>query len=303
MTGAARHPGGRRRRAAPGVRGLTLAALAVAVGACSGPPARGAPGEIVALAVTPDGTLWTIDGATASVLATRDGRAPQRIGGLGTGDDALLDPVDLDPTNGQALFVADRAAGAVVQFTVEGRRAASLAVPDVDPAQPVRQRSRDGRRGQPVAVAAAPDGALYVVDAGRRQVLRLDAEGAVERVLGSAGLLAEPVDVAVADDGTVWVADAGRGVLQAFDPYGAPGPTVAAEPALGRVVGVSVWDSAVALVAARGVTVVDGDAVQTTARTGRQPDVRAAALAGRARWWTLSADGVEAPQTGDPERD
>ena len=291
---------------------MPLALLAVALGACSGSTARGAETTpLVALAATPDGTLWSIDGASASVVALRGGVVAQRLGGLGTGDDALLDPVGLDPTNGQAVFVADRAAGAVVQFTAEGRVAVSLAVPDVDPAQPLRQRPRDGRRGQPVAVAAAPDGALYVVDAGRRHVLRLDSEGAVERVLGASGLLVEPVGVAVADDGTVWVADAGRGGLQAFDPYGAPGRTLAAGPALGRVVGVSVWGPAVALVAARGVTVADGDAARTALRAGRQPDLRAAALVGPRRWWVLAADGLsaggvgagETPAAGRPERD
>ena len=276
----------------------------MALAACAGPSERpaGAP-NAVALAATPDGTVWTIDRASASVVATRGGLVVRRLGGLGTGDDALLDPVALDPTNGQAVFVADRAAGAVVQFTVEGRLAASLPVPDVDPAGPVRQRPRDGRRGQPVAVAAAPDGALYVADAGRRHVLRLDAEGAVERVLGAAGpgALADPVGLAVADDGTVWVADAGRGALQAFDPFGAPGRAVPAAPELGRVVGISVWGRTVALVGARGVALVDGDAVRTTVRPDGRPDLQAAALVGPTRWWALSAGRVELGEAAPPE--
>ncbi len=297
-------------------RAAALALLAVAAGACSGAAVEGRSRAeyAVALAITPDGTIWTIDSASASVVALRAGAVVQRLGGLGTGTDALLDPVGVDPTNGQAVFIADRAAGAVLQFTAEGRRAVTLAVPDVDPAQPVRQRVREAPRGQPVAVAAAPDGGLYVVDAGRRHVLRLDAEGSVERVLGASGpgALVDPVGLAVADDGTVWVADAGRGRLQAFDPFGAPGRTVAAEPAIGRVVGVSVWGRAVALAARRGVTVVDGDAVQTALRETHQPDLRAVALVGPDRWWTLSASGIEAGQigagrlgaeTGGPERD
>ena len=287
-----------------------LVLLAVAASACSGPPPnRAGTGETVALAVTPDGTVWTIDGASATVVALRAGAVVQRLGGLGTGADALLDPVDLDPTNGQAIFVADRAAGAVLHFTAEGRLAAMLAVPDVDPARPVRERVREALRGQPIAVAAAPDGALYIVDAGRRHVLRLAAEGSVERVLGASGpgALVDPVDLAVADDGTVWVADAGRGALQAFDPYGAPTRTVAAGAEIGRVVGVSVWGPAVALAAGRGVTVVDGDAAQTQVRALDLPDLRAVALVGRGRWWALSASGIEPggieAETGGPERD
>ena len=240
------------------VSGL-LVTLAVLAASCAGPPADRPPGALFedarAVAATPDGALYVIEGATGEVLVLRAGLVVRRLGGSGTTAEATIDPVALDPTNGQAVFVADRAAGAIHHFTAEGRLAGSVPVPDVDPARPLRQAVRDGARGRPVAVAAAPDGALYVADAGRAHVLRLDAEGTVERVLG-AGRLREPVALAVADDGTLWVADAGRGGLQAFDAFGTPGAF--AEAALsGPLLALTVRGTVAVVAAGGGLQTLD----------------------------------------------
>ena len=233
--------------------GLLLALLAGCAGAAvdAGPDALDA---VRAAAATPDGRLWVVDAAGVVVLG--DGRVT-RLGGVGTGAEAFLDPVDVDPTNGQTIYVADRGAGAVLQFTAEARLAATFPIYDVDPTQPLRQPggARERTRGQPIAVAAGPEGALYVLDAGRRHVLRLDAEGAVERVLG-AGALVDPVDLAVDDDGTLFVADAGSTELRAFDPFGAAGPVIGTPDIVGRLVGVDASGTGRVIAGARGVVVV-----------------------------------------------
>ena len=275
-------------------------ALLVALAACAGAPAqRDGFQDPVAIAATPDGALWVVDAGTGEVVVLENGAVTRRIGGSGTGDDAFLDPVDLDPTNGQALFVADRAGGAIVRVTAEGRVAQRIPVPDVDPAQPLRPTARSAGRGQPVAVAAAPDGGLYVVDGGRRHVLRLDAEGAVQRVLG-AGRLADPVDLAVGDDGVLWVADAGRNRVESFDGFGGPGPSTYAYDEPGRIVGVAATGSGLAVAFARSVSVASGAATSRTARAPGQPDVLAVALLSPSRWALLTAAGVE---VGDAVRD
>ena len=232
---------------------------ALAVGACAGPPTGPEPGapfqDALALGATPDGRLWVVDGATGVLVVLRDGLVVDRWGGAGTGDDAFLDPVDVDPTNGQAVFVADRAGGAVHQLTAEGRVAVSLPVPDVDPSRPLREVRPGAARARPLAVAAAPDGTLWVLDGARRHVLRLSREGDVERVLTG---LADPVDLALDDDGTLWVADAGRGALRSFDAFGTPGRSVEV-PGLGRLVGVAAEaGEVVALTASMGVHFRDG---------------------------------------------
>ena len=212
---------------------------ALLVGACAGPTAETAPGALfqdaLALAATPDGRLWVIDGGPGVLLVLRDGLVVDRWGGAGTGDDAFLDPVDVDPTNGQAVFVADRAGGAVHQLTAEGRVAVTLPVPDVDPSRPLREVSASAARARPIAVAAEADGTLWVLDGARRHVLRLSREGDVERVLGD---FDDPVDLALDDDGTLWVADAGEGVVRSFDAFGTPGRSIEV-PGLGRLVGVA----------------------------------------------------------------
>lgn len=263
-------------------RGAVLAALAGLLGGCvsTGPVAGAMFEDADALAVTPDGTLWVVDRGAATVVALREGIEVDRLGGAGTSDEAFLDPVDVDPTNGQTVVVADRAAGMIHQFTAEGRLAVSLIVPDVDPARPRQPlASRDGRRGQPVAVAAAADGMFYVADAGRSHVLYLSSEGDAERVLGSSGpgALVEPVDLAVTGEGTVWVADAGRGVLQPFDSFGAAGASVAVRD-LGRLV--SVIDGPTGLVVAgeRAVAIVRGGSLVAGPIEVAEPPLRGAVV-------------------------
>lgn len=265
--------------------------VGVVVAGCAGPPtATGLFQDPVAIAAAPDGTVWVVDAGTAQVLAVRDGRVVRRIGGAGTGDDAFLDPVDLDPTNGQTLFVADRAAGAIVRVTAEGRIAQSIPVPDIDPVQPTRRPRRPESRGQPVAVAAAPDGGLYVIDAGRRHVLKLDADGAVERVLG-AGVLPDPVDLAVDDEGTVWVADADHGQVLSFDAFGSGGYPRRGEYGAGRIVAIAIRGERLAIAQTR--TLLRGMGLVSLPRLDGQPDLRGVALLPDGTALVLTAEGIE----------
>ncbi len=283
------------RAARPGspVRQLAVgSALLVLLAACAGTPAqRDGFQNPVAIASTPDGRVWVLDAGTGEVVVLENGVVTRRIGGSGTGDDAFLDPVDLDPTNGQTLFVADRAGGAVVRVTAEGRVAQRIPVPDLDPAQPLRQSPRAGR-GQPIAVAAAPDGGVYVVDGGRRHVLHLDAEGTVQRVLG-AGRFSDPVDLAVGDDGVLWVADAGRNRVESFDRFGGPGPATHVYDESSRIVGLSVVGSRLAVAFGRSVHVASETEGARTARGPGQPDVLGVAWLSPSRWALLTAGGVE----------
>ena len=246
------------RRAAP----LALALALALASACAPAPVPPRPpdarfGDARALGVG-GGLLYVVDAAeSAVVVLTPAGVAVGVLGGAGTGDGALLDPADVDPTNGQAVFVADPGSGTVTHFTAEGRAAEAVAVPEVDPDRAGRAVGPDVRglaRGRPTAVAAAADGALYVVEAGRGVVLRLDAQRRVERVLGGpgAGALRSPLGLAVGDDGTLYVAD-GPGGVRTFDPFGAPGRTLPAPE--GPAVAVSVAGDSVVVVSPRAVAV------------------------------------------------
>ena len=278
-----------RRRRRPALRRPALLAALALLAACSAAPPRpdaGPFGDGRALA-TAAGALYVVDGAASAVLVlTPDGRPLGALGGAGTGDGALLDPTDVDPTNGQSVFVADPGAGTVTHFTAEGRAAETVAVPEVDPSRAGRAVGPDLRdlpRGRPTAVAAAADGALYVVEAGRGVVVRLSAQRRVERVLGGpdAGpaALREPVGLAVADDGTLYVADRGRGGVQAFDPFGSPGRFVPAPDA--GPVAVAVAGDSVVVVAPGAVAVVGRGGAARVVPWGGAPLVDAALVGGR----------------------
>lgn len=255
MTG---RPAPAQRAAVSGLVALCLAAAACAPAPPTDPAPPGPFEDARALGAAV-GALYVVDGASSAVLVLTPAGAPLGVlGGVGTGDGALLDPTDVDPTNGQAVFVADPGAGTVTHFTAEGRAAETVAVPEVDASRVARAVGPDPRdlpRGRPTAVAAAADGALYVVEAGRGVVLRLDAQRRVERVLGEGGegALREPVGLAVGDDGTLYVADRGRGGVQAFDAFGAPGRFLPAPD--GGPVAVATSGDDVVVVAPRAVAV------------------------------------------------
>ena len=248
------------------LRGAVLV-LAALLGACAGPAPDLAPdaldGAVVArfgaaraLSADTDGMLYVADAEVGGVvIVSPSGIRLGVFGGPGTAEGALIDVSDVDPTNGQAVFVADAGAGSVVQYTAERRAVVSIAVPEADAAQRLSVLPVVPPRGRPVAVARGPGDALYVVEAERRLVARLGASRAVEQVLG-AGLLAEPVSVAVDADGLVYVADRRRGVVQTFDAFGAAGRVIDTE-AVGAPVSVRVQGDRLVVAGPEAVAVYD----------------------------------------------
>jgi DNA-binding beta-propeller fold protein YncE len=192
-----------------------------------------------ALGVDDRGQFYIVDaGATVvRMIAPSCGLDCPSMGGPGTGIDALFGPTDVDPTNGQSIYVTDETVGVIIRYT-ETRRMAEV-FPVVPEIGPIRELGLTGR-ASPVAVAAGPGGILYVADADRRVVLVLNATRATGRILGreGAGALVEPIGLAVLPDGSVAVADAGRGEVLIFDAFGAFRFAVSTDE-LGRLVGVS----------------------------------------------------------------
>ena len=81
-----------------------------------------------------------------------------------------------------------------------------------------------GQFTSPRAIAAGPDGLLYVADSGNQRIEVLDADGNVVRTWGSAGdgpgQFQEPWGIAVSIDGRVYVADTWNHRIQVFDEQG-----------------------------------------------------------------------------------
>jgi sugar lactone lactonase YvrE len=84
--------------------------------------------------------------------------------------------------------------------------------------------SEPGRFNLPVDAAVAPDGTLWVLDAGNFRLQAFDAEGRFLRQFGSAGnglgQLARPRGLAVGRDGLLYVGDALLCNVQVFQPDG-----------------------------------------------------------------------------------
>ena len=209
------------------------------------------------------GSVYVVEAGRAAVTVTEaSGLASGPIGGPGTGPGTFIEPSDVDPTSGLAVFVADAAAGTVQRFTESRQSAETVAIPDVDPTRAAPsaeavQAAAEGRiaRGRPVGVAALPGGGLAIVEASRGVVLVLDARRRLERVVG-AGTLRAPVGVAADADGALWVADAGASRVVVFTPYGEFVRTVEAS-GLGRVQRVRRAGRGMLVVGAGGVLGVD----------------------------------------------
>jgi DNA-binding beta-propeller fold protein YncE len=157
------------------------------------------------------------------------------LGGSGTSDEGLFAPIDVDPTNGQAIYVADRESGTIHRFTSEFRAAEVFAVPDFAAAP------SNAARARPSAVLAGPGGMLYVAEESRGVVLLLNASRELERVISPSGAssVGKPVGLAFeAATGNLMVADGATGMIRIFDPFGTPLRAVQAMD-IGNLIGIS----------------------------------------------------------------
>jgi sugar lactone lactonase YvrE len=225
--------------------------------------------EATSLAVDPRGRLYVTDAGTDAVVhLARDGTVLAHYGGPGTQPGAFDDPVDLDPTNGLVLYVADAGNARIQRFARAFQFLEALPIGTED----ARAHPSYGRQGgnalhagtgQPIAVAVSDDDALYVIDAVRGHVVQWDAPRREPRIIGGfdAGpdALVDPVDLAVDAEGRLFVADRGRDAVVVFDMFGsaltmlAEGFTARVEAL--RLVGETLW-------------LVEPDAVQMIAPSG-----------------------------------
>ncbi|HEX8299327.1 MAG TPA: hypothetical protein VF594_09230 [Rubricoccaceae bacterium] len=240
-------------------------ALFLTLAACSGPasapgrddlhPARRENilfGDARAVASDASGRLYVADAGAAQVIVfAPDGLVIAVLGGPGTSDESLAEPVDVDPTNGQAVYVADASTGRVVRFTAERRAAEAIPIPDTagDALDARTATGADAPRGRPVGVAAGAGTDLVVAEERRGIVLVLDAARRVQRTVGPFRALA-----GLASDarGRLFVLDGGS--VRTFDAFGSPGPDLDTR-ALGPVRGVSVADELVLAAGDAGVAI------------------------------------------------
>jgi len=184
--------------------------------------------EATALAVDPGGRLYVADaGHNVIRMFGADGTSRETLGGSGTRAGEFDGPQALDPTNGQTLYVADAGNGRVQQFSTEFQYVGALAVGAASDLG-IRQRAFDDGRdgadvqgtGRPIAVASTDSDATFVVEARENVVLRFDAQGRSDRIIGAASRLDEPVALALDDSRHLYVADRGQEGVIVYDLFG-----------------------------------------------------------------------------------
>lgn len=184
-----------------------------------------------ALALDPVGRRYVVDaGRDAVVVLDTLGRVMRTLGGPGTGAGTFDEPLGVDPTNGLSIVVADAGNGRVQRISREGAWLGELVLPgetletgDVRQGFEREAAFDEQGDGRPVGVLVAADRSVYAVDAQHARLVKWDADGRVERLIGdfsaARGRLEAPVAVAEVGE-MLWVADADLDAVLVYDAFG-----------------------------------------------------------------------------------
>ena len=189
--------------------------------------------EARALAVDPSGKLYVVDtGEDAVFQLSPSGVLLETLGGSGTGEGQFDQPMDVDPTNGLVLVVADAGNSRLQRFSRTFLPITSLPVGRIERFTPGSQAaslnigSEGGVQeadGRPIAVITNNANETFAIDAIQKVVLKWDVSRRLERAIGGfdagEGTLEDPVALA-ADEQSLFVADRGRAAVLVYDPFG-----------------------------------------------------------------------------------
>jgi DNA-binding beta-propeller fold protein YncE len=183
------------------------------------------------VAFAPDGTVWVSD-RNNDVLRhlSANGDFITAVGSSSAGSRAAQ-AVTLNKPHGVAVqsdgrvLVADTGSSHVLRLAPGGGMLASWPSPRA-PAQATTAGGRSlGAFREPLDVAAAPGGGVYVADTGNRRVEELDANGRLVASWGGAGSAVgrfeSPSGIAVDSAGDVFVGDSVLDRIQEFTAHGA----------------------------------------------------------------------------------
>jgi streptogramin lyase len=192
--------------------------LGLALAACG----RGEGGDAVRVDTLDGGTVsvrnpeqgeWTEQTAWRAVEELRLGRVD------GAGADAFAMPIALEADGRGRMYVLDAQAAQLRVFEADGRHVRSVGGPGAGP----------GELRQPLGMAMAPDGALWVVDSGNGRFTVFDTSGAPRTTVRRAsGLAMAPWPGRFDRQGRLWDVAMGAGGITG------PPALVRTDPASGR---------------------------------------------------------------------
>lgn len=230
--------------------------------------------EARALAADPKGRLYVADaGRDVIQIFNREGQEKAALGQAGTRASEFDSPVDLDPTNGLTLVVADAGNGRIQRFSSELQYLEAMPVGRVfgdDADARVFDDGRDGSsvqgRGRPIAVASSNSNETFVIDEWDNVIVKFDEQRRMERILeagSSSSVPREPIALALDGNKRLYVADGERDVVFVYDFFGSFIGRVST-PSLPDIQTITVHRGRLWIVCADRVFVWDSNTEQTT---------------------------------------
>ncbi len=185
------------------------------------------------VASDPSGTIYVVDADDSTISTfTKEGLFLESFGGPGIGNYEFDEPLDIDPTNGLLIFVADAGNGEIRKYSGEflHLQTISTQLAEARKGDTFGERRDDQElnsgteEGRPIGVAAAESGELFALDADRGEVLKWNSSKRLERSFGGIDTmgesLSEPVSLTLGKDGHVYVADRADKSVFVYDWFG-----------------------------------------------------------------------------------
>ena len=206
-----------------------------------------------AIEADPFGALYVADAGRHVVMKLdTTGAFIESIGGPGSREGTFDRPMDIDPTNGLVLLVADAGNNRIQLFSRSNAYLGSIPVSAGETEQVTYRREDFDQRsmstGRPISVASFGSNEIVAIDSDRNAVLKWNENRRLARIIGDVnagpGMLAEPVSIWTDDESLIYVADRVRKTIVVFDHFGSFVRTIG-EGHLDAIVGVSGRDKRV----------------------------------------------------------